>query len=207
MDFSVKQIKELLSTAGLPVDALDRTAEEICSRHNTTLDAIKEERDKFKTDAETLATVEKELADLKSQKDDGFKDKYEAEHKAFEAFKADITHKALLEARKAAFLDVLKDAGITKDTSIAKVLKYTNLDTDVYELDDKGKFKDAKAILKAVKEEWPEHITVERTDGADTKHPPEVHDGSDFEKMTLVDKMRFANEHPNDEAVKAWLTK
>lgn len=207
MDFSVKQIKELLSKAGLPVDALEKTAEEICSRHNTTLDAIKEERDTYKKDADTLASVQKELTDLKAQKDDGYKDKYEQEHQAFEDYKNEVAHKATLEAKKNAFLDVLKDAGIVKDTSVAKVLKYTDLDKDEYELDDKGKFKNAKSILKSVQEEWPEHITKENEDGADVKHPPEHHDGNDFEKMSLVDKMSYANSHPNDEAVKTWLGK
>jgi hypothetical protein len=207
-DFSIKQIKALLSGAGLPVEALENTAEEICSRHNTTLDAIKEERDELKKKADTLATVQQELNDLKAQKtDDGYKDKYEKEHDAFEKYKAEIAKEKVLEARKAAFVDVLKDAGITNEKSIAKILKYTNLDDDAYELDDKNKFKNAKEILKSVKEEWPEHITVDGKEGADTKHPPEHHDGTDFEKMSLVDKMTYANEHPNDEAVKAWLSK
>lgn len=207
MAFSIKQIKELLSDAGLPVDKLDSTAEEICSRHNTALDAIKEERDSLKTKADTLATVQAELDNLKAQKDDGFKDKYEKEHADFEKYKADVAHKAELESKKTAFLEVLKDAGITKDTSIAKVLKYTDLDGEDFELDDKGKFKNAKAILKSVKDEWPEHITTDGTDGADVKHPPEHHDSSDFEKMSLADKMSYANAHPNDEAVKSWLGK
>lgn len=207
MDFSVKQIKDLLSKAGLPVEALTETAEELCSRHNTALDAIKEERDSYKTDAETLATVQKELEDLKNQKDDGFKDKYEKEHADFEKFKTDIEREKEHAKREAAFVDVLKDAGITKDTSVAKVLKYTDLDGEDYELDDKGKFKNAKTILKAVKEEWPEHITTEGEQGAGTKHPPEHHNGSDFAEMSLVDKMSYANAHPDDEAVKAWLNK
>ena len=122
-------------------------------------------------------------------------------------YKADVVHKAELESKKTAFLEVLKDAGITKDTSVAKVLKYTDLDGEDFELDDKGKFKNAKAILKSVKDEWPEHITTDGTDGADVKHPPEHHDSSDFEKMSLADKMSYANAHPNDEAVKSWLGK
>lgn len=206
-DFSVKQIKALLSEHNMPVDDIEKAAEEICSRHNTALDAIKEERDNYKTAAETVDAVQKELDDLKAQKDDGYKDKYEKEHADFEKYKADVVHKAELESKKTAFLEVLKDAGITKDTSIAKVLKYTDLDGEDFELDDKGKFKNAKAILKSVKDEWPEHITTDGTDGADVKHPPEHHDGSDFEKMSLADKMSYANAHPNDEAVKSWLGK
>lgn len=208
MDFSIKQIKALLSEAGLPTEALEKTAEEICSRHNTALEAIKEERDTYKTDAETLVSVKKELADLKAaQTDDGFKEKYEKEHEDFEKFKTEIEHEKEHVKRETAFKDVLKDAGIVKDTSVAKVLKYTDLDADEYELDDKGKFKNAKSILKSVKDEWPEHISKEKEHGADIHNPPDDNGGTDFEKMSLVDKMAFANEHPNDDSVKTWLGK
>ena len=206
-DFSVKQIKALLSEHNMPVDDIEKAAEEICSRHNTALDAIKEERDNYKTVADTVDAVQKELDDLKAQKDDGYKDKYEKEHKAFEDYKSEVEREKEHTKRESAFMDVLKDAGITKDTSVAKVLKYTDLDGDEYELDDKGKFKNAKSILKSVKEEWPEHITTDGTDGADVKHPPEHNDSSDFDKKSLAEKMAYANEHPNDEAVKAWLNK
>lgn len=205
--FSVKQIKALLADAGLPVDALDNTAEEICARHNAALDSIKEERDSLKADAETLASTQKELAELKAAaKDDGFKAKYEHEHEAFEKYKADVAHKAVIEAKRTAFMEILKDAGITRDTSIAKVLKYTDVDK-LGELDESGKFTDAKAILKAVKDEWPEHITTEGKQGAPTPTPPAKVEGGAFEQMSLADKMKFANEHPEDPGVRAWLGK
>lgn len=206
MDFSVKQIKDLLSKAGLPVDALEKTAEEICSRHNTTLDAIKEERDNYKKDADTLASVQKELADLKAHADDGFKDKYEKEHADFEKFKSDVAFEKEHIVREKAFLEILKDAGVTKDKSVEKVLKYTDLEK-LGDLDKDGKFVDAKKILKSVQEEWPEHISKQGEQGADVKNPPAGTDGNEFEKMSLRDKMSYANDHPNDESVKAWLGK
>lgn len=206
MDFSVKQIKDLLSKAGLPVDALEKTAEEICSRHNTTLDAIKEERDNYKKDADTLASVQKELADLKAHADDGFKDKYEKEHADFEKFKSDVAFEKEHVLREKAFLEILKDAGVTKDKSVEKVLKYTDLEK-LGDLDKDGKFVDAKKILKSVQEEWPEHISKQGEQGADVKNPPAGTDGNEFEKMSLRDKMSYANDHPNDESVKAWLGK
>jgi len=206
MDFSVKQIKDLLSKAGLPVDALEKTAEEICSRHNTTLDAIKEERDNYKKDADTLASVQKELADLKAHADDGFKEKYEKEHADFEKFKSDVAFEKEHVLREKAFLEILKDAGVTKDKSVEKVLKYTDLEK-LGDLDKDGKFVDAKKILKSVQEEWPEHISKQGEQGADVKNPPAGTDGNEFEKMSLRDKMSYANDHPNDESVKAWLGK
>ena len=204
--FSVKQIKAVLSDAGLPVDALDKTAEDICARHSAALDSIKEERDSYKEEAAQLANVKEELEALKAAGDNGFKAKYEKEHEAFVKYKAEVTHKAELEAKKAAFLDILKDAGITKDTSVAKVLKYTDLDK-LGTLNADGKFEEAKEILKSVKAEWPEHITTESEHGATTPTPPSNNGGNAFEQMSLADKMRFANEHPDDAGVKAWLGK
>lgn len=204
--FSVKQIKAVLSDAGLPVDALDKTAEDICARHSAALDSIKEERDSYKEEAAQLANVKAELEKLKTSGDDGFKAKYEKEHEAFEKYKAEVAHEAELNTKKAAFLEILKDAGITKDTSIAKVLKYTDLDK-LGALNADGKFEEAKEILKAVKAEWPEHITTEAEHGANTPTPPSNNGGNTFEKMSLVDKMKFANEHPDDAGVKAWLGK
>ena len=59
MSFSVKQIKAILSNHNMPVEDLEGAAEEICSKHSADMDAIKEERDNLKQDAETLTSVQK----------------------------------------------------------------------------------------------------------------------------------------------------
>lgn len=71
MAFSIKQVKAKLQEYGVPAENLDTAAEYFCSAHKTDLDAIKEERDTYKTDAETLAKVQKELDDLKAAGDGG----------------------------------------------------------------------------------------------------------------------------------------
>ena len=59
MAFSIKQVKAKLQEYGVPAENLDSAAEYFCSAHKTDLDAIKEQRDTYKADAETLATVQK----------------------------------------------------------------------------------------------------------------------------------------------------
>ena len=170
MNFTVKQIKALLSEMGMPSENLDRAAEEICSRHNTALDSIKEERDTFKKDAETLASVQKELDELKGkQTDDGYKDKYDALQKEFEDFKTATAAEKVLAAKKAAYEEVCKDAGLN-EKGVAKALKYADWNT--VELDDAGKVKDAKNHIKALKEEWAEHVNKTSTEGVQTPNPP-----------------------------------
>lgn len=169
MAFSVKQVKAKLQEFGVPAENLDSAAEYFCSAHKTDLDAIKEERDTYKADAAKLPAVQAELDKLKNQPDDGFKAKYEKERDDFEAYKADVEAKATLAAKKTAYTEVCKDAGLN-EKGIAKALKYA--DWDAIELDEAGKVKGAKDHIKALKEEWSEHITTESQRGANTANPP-----------------------------------
>lgn len=175
MAFSVKQVKAKLQEFGVPAEQLDTAAEYFCRAHATDLDAIKEERDALKHDAETLATVQRELDALKAQPNDGYKEKYEKIKAEYDKFKADTEAAAALEAKKAAYAEVCKDAGLN-DKGVAKALKYT--DWNAVELDEAGKVKDAKTHIKTLKEEWAEHVVTSSTQGATTSTPPANNGGS-----------------------------
>lgn len=75
----------------------DACTEEIENRlvalHLGVVDPLKDDLTKYKADAEKLSGVQKQLDDLKAAGDGGYKEKYEKEHSAFEAFKTDITAK------------------------------------------------------------------------------------------------------------------
>lgn len=176
MAFSIKQIKAILSSHNMPVDDLDAAAEDICARHSADLDSIKEERDNlrterdgFKKDAETLATVQKELDELKNKPDDGYKAKYEKERDDFSKYKAEVESEKALNRKKDALREIAKDAGLS-EAGIAKVLKYH--DYEKFELDETGAPKEKASVLKAIKEEWPEYITTTGAKGANTATPP-----------------------------------
>lgn len=175
MAFSIKQVKAKLQEFGVSAENLDAAAEYFCAAHKTDLDAIKEERDNFRKDAETLVSVRKELDALKAQPGDGYKDKYEKEHKAFEDYKAAAEAEKTMAAKKAAYTDICKDAGLS-EKGIAKAVKYA--DWDKIELDEDGKIKDAKAQIKSIKEEWAEHIVTTSTKGVNTETPPANTGGS-----------------------------
>ena len=167
--FSVKQIKALLSEHGMPTEHLDAAAEEVCSRHNAVLDSIKEERDSYKKDAETLATVQKELNELKAKPVDEYKEKYEKLQKEYEDYKTATENEKVLAAKKAAYTEVCKDAGLN-EKGVAKAVKYADWNT--VELDEAGKVKDAKTLIKTLKEEWAEHVKKTETTGTKTENPP-----------------------------------
>lgn len=155
----------------------------IIDAQTETTDALKAERDRYKADAEKLPKVQEDLKKAQAAaKDSGEYDKLKKE---FDDYKADVASKEALAAKKAAFHKVAKDAGLT-EAGIAKAAKYQ--DYSKIELDEKGEIKDAKDLMKSIKEEWPEHVAKKETKGAETPNPPEGGNGgsgySDIRAMT-----------------------
>ena len=194
--------RKYLSAMGIDADKID----EIISAHLETVDALKEERDKYQSEAEKLPAVQKELDDLKKSSADGagYKKKYEDEHTAFEAYKAEVAQKDAERTKQSAYRDLLKKAGIA-DKRLDTVLKVSDLSK--VELDEDGKIKDSETVMKGIKAEWADFIVTSGKRGVDVPNPPSNNGGNTFEQMSLADKMQYANEHPDDEGVKAWLNK
>jgi len=139
----------------------------IIDAHAETVNGLKEQVDRFKKDAEALPGVQ---AELEKAKEDAKKSGDAAKiQKAFDEYKAEVQAKEAKAAKETALRKIAKDAGLT-EAGIAKAVKYA--DYDGLELDEKGELKDAKGIIKSLKEEWPEHIAKETTKGADTSTPP-----------------------------------
>ena len=154
--------RKFLSALGIEADKID----EIITAHTETVDGLKDEISKYKADAERVPDMEKELEDLRKTAKDG--GEYDKLKKEFEDYKAEVKGKEEHAAKKAALREVAKDAGLT-EAGIAKVLKYTDYG---FELDDKGKIKDAKNMMKSIREEWSEHIQKVDEHGATTPTPP-----------------------------------
>ena len=68
MAFTVKQIKAVLSSHGIPVENLDTAAEEICSRHKADMDSLIEERDSFKKSAADAEAYKEQLDEANSDR-------------------------------------------------------------------------------------------------------------------------------------------
>lgn len=156
--------RAFLKSIGLDEDKVTS----IIEAHTETVDALKKERDGFKSKAESYDKVKSELDQLKeSAKNSGDYDKLKKE---YEDFKADVQNRETAAAKKAALTKVAKDAGLS-EAGIAKAVKYSDL--SAIELDDNGNVKDGKALIKSLKEEWPEYITTTSKQGANTATPPD----------------------------------
>lgn len=179
--------------------------EEIITAHTETVSGLKDDLDKansYKEKADKLEAVQKELNDLKAEVAKNGGKSYEALKKEYDDFRTQVEAKETKAKKEKAFREAMKDASLN-EKGIEKAVKYA--DWDKIELDGDGKLKDAKDHIKAAKEEWAEYVTTTTQKGAAASNPPDNNGGNGFEKMSLADKMSFANDHPNDPAVKAWL--
>lgn len=173
--------RKMLKGMGLTEDQQDT----ILEAHTETVNEIKAERDRLKSDAEKLPTVQKELDDLKAAGDGGYKEKYEAEHKAFETCKKAVDTEKATAAKEKAVEAVLKKIGVSEKRlqSVAKLAKADGL-LDALELDEDGAVKDADKLEKSLKDGYSEYITTTSTKGADTATPPANSGGA---KLTMAD--------------------
>lgn len=153
--------------------------ESIIDAHTETVDALKKERDGYKAEAEKLPKVQEDLKKAQAAaKDSGEYDKLKKE---FDDYKAEVAGKELLAKKTAALKEIAKDAGLS-EAGIAKALKYH--DFSKLELDEKDGIRDKSAVIKGLKEEWPEYIQTTRTKGANTPNPPTQESGGGGDRGT-----------------------
>lgn len=126
----------------------DACTEEIENRlvalHLGVVDPLKDDLTKYKADAENLPSVQKELDDLKAAGDGGYREKYEKEHSAFEAFKTDITAKESKAAKEKAVRAYFESKNIT-GANLDLAMRGCGEEMAALELDGE-KIKDTKSL-------------------------------------------------------------
>ena len=145
----------------------DEQVSGIIEQHTETVDGLKNQIAQYKADAEKLPKVQAELTKAQEAvKNSGDAAKIQ---KDFDDYKAQVEADKTKAAKENAVRKVAKDAGLT-EAGIAKAVKYTDYST--IELTDKGEVKNAKDLIKSLKEEWPEHIAKATQTGANSGNPP-----------------------------------
>ena len=173
--------RKLLKGMGLTDEQVDT----IIEAHTDTVDGLKADVSKYKTDAEKLSDVQKELDELKAKGDDGWKEKYDNLKGEFDKYKTDVQEKETHNKKVEAYKAILKDANLS-EKGIEKAIKYA--DWDKIELDTDGKLKGANDHIKAVREEWAEYVTTTTTTGAKTSTPPVNNGGAKLTKAEIYAK-------------------
>lgn len=162
--------RKFLKAMGIEDDKVDQ----IIEAHSETVEALKEERDTYKADAEKIPDVQRKLeaAEKKLPKEGEetvLKSEYDKIKDEYSKYKADITAKETHAAKERAYRDMLKAAGVS-EKRIDSVLKVS--DVDGVELDENGKIKDESKYTEQAKSEWADFIVTESTIGATTATPP-----------------------------------
>lgn len=132
--------RNLLKGMGLTDEQVDT----IIEAHTDTVDGLKADVTRYKADAEKLPGVQKQLDDLKAAGDGGYKEKYEKEHSAFEAFKTDITAKESKAAKERAVRAYFESKNIT-GANLDLAMRGCGEEMSALELDGE-KIKDTKSL-------------------------------------------------------------
>ena len=171
MALTKAKVKEILSKAGVESDNMDAAVESIMNGHIASIDALREERDGYKTDAEKLPDVQKELDELKksAEKGNDYKTKYDDLKKEFDTYKSDQTAKAEKAAKDKAYRSMLKEIGVS-EKRLDSIMKVTDLSG--IKLDKDGKIEGLDELKESTKTEWADFITTGGKQGADTPTPP-----------------------------------
>lgn len=137
--FTRAEIRNILGEA-----CTEEIENRLVALHLGVVDPLKDDLTKYKADAEKLPGVQKELDDLKAAGDGGYKEKYEKEHSAFEAFKTDITAKESKAAKEKAVRAYFESKNIT-GANLDLAMRGCGEEMSALELDGE-KIKDTKSL-------------------------------------------------------------
>ena len=163
-EFNRATLRKVFEEAGMEIPPKDVLGQ-ICDLHTAKTDEMK---DTVKELTKRAEKAEQERDALESQSNDGYKEKFEKEHSDFEKFKAEIAAEKAQASKEKAYRAMLKD--VLSEKGVEKAVKYA--DWSKIELDEKGELKNASEHVKAVKEEWSEHVSNSVIHNAPVPNPP-----------------------------------
>lgn len=168
--------RKMLKAMNIEDDKIDQ----IIEAHTDVTDALKNERDKYKADAEKLTSVQKELDNLKDaiakNGDDDWKSKYDKVQKEFDDYKRADKAKAELNRKTEAYKSLLTDVGVSAKR-IDQILKLSADTIKGISFDEDGKVKDADKLKEAITKEWDGFIAKDGEKGANVSNPPSNNGG------------------------------
>lgn len=180
MALTKAKVREILSAAGISTDSIEEAVDKIMDGHVTSINALREERDGYKADAEKLPGVQKELDELKAKGDQNWQTKYESEHAEFETYKNQVAEEKERTKKTELYTAILKECNVG-ERQIANILKVSKDAIDGLVIKD-GKVENVDALKETIKSDWSGFIMTEQEKGADVPTPPENKGGSKREE-------------------------
>lgn len=162
---------KLLKGMGIDEDKI----EAIIAAHTETTEGLKSERDTYKKQAEQVPDLQKQLEEAKAAEgdSDGWEEKFNAEHQAFEDFKAQVEAEKADAEKAQAYRGMLMAAGIDPKR-IDAIMRVTDLSE--VEMED-GKLKDSDKLQESAKEEWSDFVLKTHVQGSNPETPPTAKKG------------------------------
>lgn len=137
--------------------------------HLGVVDPLKDQLQAYKADAEKLQAVQKELDNLKAG-DGDYKAKYEAEVKAFKEYKRQVEAEKTAARDDADVLDICKEAGIVRESSLRLVVKA--FDRSKIERDKDGNITNRAKLVEEVKTDCADFVGIPGNQGTPPTTPP-----------------------------------
>lgn len=193
--------RRLLKSMGLNEEQEDQ----IIEAHLSVVDALKEERDSLKTEAEKAKRLQTRVDELEALGDgeSPYKVKYEkleAEReklqKEFDDYKAGIEHEHEVSAKKEAFKSLLKEIGIS-EKRIDTIIRATPEIDELVTLDKDGAIKDKSKLSEKVKGDWSDFIVTSE----DRKQTPENPPSNSGGRMTKEQIMEIKDTAARQKAI------
>ena len=138
--------------------------------HLGVVDPLKDQIQTYKTDAEKLPGVQKELDDLKAAGDGVYKEKYEAEVKAHSEYKKQIEGEKKAALDEADVMAICKEAGIARESSLRLIVK--DFDRSKIERGEDGKITNRAKLVETVKKDYADFVGTPGKDGTPPATPP-----------------------------------
>lgn len=189
--------RKMLQGMGLTEEQVDAIIEE----HTTVKADLKEKLDAAEKKSKDYDQLVKDYEDLKKtvEENDGdeWKEKFDAEHKAFEKFKKEIEEGKTKAEIEKAYEKLLKDAKVGERhiKSILGVTDFSNM-----KLNEDGTLDGADKLTEAITEKWGGFIVEAGTEGAGKKigNPPPEGGGKYTSK---ADIMKIADSSARQQAI------
>ena len=171
--------RKMLKAMGIEEEKI----EQIIDAHTETVEGLKAELATAKEKADKFDSVQKELDEIK-QADGGYKDKYDKEREAFEAYKSEVTAKEEKAAKESAVRKYFEAHGITgKNLDIA--IRGCKDEIATITLAD-GSISDTTVLDNLVAGDYAGLVVSKTTQGASTTMPPTNTGGNAMTKEEIL---------------------
>ena len=190
--FKRAEIREILGEA-----YTDDIAAKLVELHRGVVDPLKDELDtakrdatKYKTEADKVPGLQKDLDEAKKGED--WKDKYEKEHQSFEDYKTKVAQDAEAVKVEAAYKKLLTEEKVS-DKAMTLIIAAKKAEFSKMKLKEDGTLDGVEDLKKEINEKYADFRVSQRQRGEQVGNPPAgAPGGSDSSVREYVRKMHEA---------------